>query len=244
VSNALITNPQNYTFTNNMGSKVYLLYHSFTCDNDHHPRSAFHKNKYTIDIKNFEEQIALSYNKNAIYSFDDGHVSLYELAFPLIDKYKVKSIAFISTKYIGQEHWLSASNIKELFKHGIDIGSHGVNHIRFTNISDCQVKKELINSKAYLEDLLGTPVNNFSFVGGFYDLRSIRIAKEVGYRYLYCSEPGIGINKKGLIRRVCILSKTNTMQFKKIIQEKIGIKNLLRYHMLYHFRTLKERILY
>lgn len=66
---------------------------------------------------------------------------------------------------------------------GHRIGSHSLHHPLLTTLSDAEVVKEVVDSKARLEDTLGVPVDGFRAPGYSIDYRGLVAAREAGYRY-------------------------------------------------------------
>jgi peptidoglycan/xylan/chitin deacetylase (PgdA/CDA1 family) len=64
-------------------------------------------------------------------TFDDGHKSLYDTAFPLLRKYNFTATAFITPAFIGNPNWAKWQEIEEISKSGIiEIQSHTLEHKR------------------------------------------------------------------------------------------------------------------
>ena len=70
------------------------------------------------------------------------------------------------------------------------IGSHSKSH-RFLNaLPEIEIYSELKTSKEILEEIVGYTVDSISIPNGAVDRRVLRIAAEVGYRYIFTSAPG------------------------------------------------------
>ncbi len=67
----------------------------------------------------------------------------------------------------------------------VTIGAHTESHPHLTRCDDEQLMSELVQSRAYLERLLGHPVETFSYPYGAYDRRVIEAVCEAGYRYAF-----------------------------------------------------------
>ena len=71
------------------------------------------------------------------------------------------------------------------------IGSHTTSHPYLTQISPQEKKKEISDSKAYLEKLTGKPVTALAYPYGDYDASVIAVLKEAGYK------AGFAVNDRG-----------------------------------------------
>ena len=78
---------------------------------------------------------------------------------------------------------MDASEIAEISK-VCSVGSHGVTHRPLSRLSTGEIRSELHDSKRWLEDLAGYPVDTLSAPGGFLDSRVVRHALEAGYRLI------------------------------------------------------------
>jgi peptidoglycan/xylan/chitin deacetylase (PgdA/CDA1 family) len=64
----------------------------------------------------------------------------------------------------------------------IEIGAHTVTHPRLPTLAPPAQERELRQSKAELEAVVGRPVESFAYPHGAYDARTRAIAQEVGFR--------------------------------------------------------------
>ena len=72
-------------------------------------------------------------------------------------------------------------DILSLSRMGFEIGSHMVNHIDLTSLSDKELFFQLSESKNILSERIKQPVKIFSCHYGRVDKRVIDVAKESGY---------------------------------------------------------------
>jgi peptidoglycan/xylan/chitin deacetylase (PgdA/CDA1 family) len=107
------------------------------------------------------------------FTFDDGYFSTYDKAFPILEKYSYPATVFVITSAIGEPGYMTTEQILELADNGWEIGSHTVSHPDLTQLSDEQLKYELLVSQQYLENL-GLTVRNFSSPHGRYDKRVVK----------------------------------------------------------------------
>jgi peptidoglycan/xylan/chitin deacetylase (PgdA/CDA1 family) len=71
--------------------------------------------------------------------------------------------------------------IAELAEAGWEIGSHTCSHSRLTTLSDHEVRAELVDSKAEIEDRLGCPCRSLAYPYGDHDERVVRATHAAGY---------------------------------------------------------------
>jgi len=96
------------------------------------------------------------------FTFDDGYLSAYDTAYPILDKYDYKATAFIPTDFIGQDNRMTEHQIEMLSAYGWEIGSHTKSHTLLTTFSESEVIVELKDSQKVLKDITLSPVNGFA----------------------------------------------------------------------------------
>jgi peptidoglycan/xylan/chitin deacetylase (PgdA/CDA1 family) len=113
-------------------------------------------------------------------SWDDGHPLDLRTA-GLLAKYGLKGTFYVPTRY---SEWplMTKSQIVELDRMGMEIGSHTVNHAILPHLDERDARRELTDSRKSLEDLLGKPVPAFCFPKGRFNSRTCLLAREAGYK--------------------------------------------------------------
>jgi peptidoglycan/xylan/chitin deacetylase (PgdA/CDA1 family) len=86
---------------------------------------------------------------------------------------------------------LTRDQIAEMHRHGIVIGSHSLTHARLTDLSASQLRQEVTDSKAILEDLLGDEVTTFAYPSGAVNERVRNAVAEAGYRTAFTTADGV-----------------------------------------------------
>ncbi|GAH46569.1 unnamed protein product, partial [marine sediment metagenome] len=119
-------------------------------------------------------------------SWDDGTISDLKLA-ELLDKHGIEGTFYISRS--STHNLLQQEDIAAIDKK-FEIGAHTMNHPDLTRVSSPQVGKEIKDSKAYLEDLLGHPVSMFCYPYGKYNGDLKEIVKGHGFIGARTCEPG------------------------------------------------------
>ena len=116
-------------------------------------------------------------------SWDDGHKLDLKLA-KLLKKYGIKGTFYVSpnNREFKKEDLLTDAEIIQLSK-DFEIGAHTMTHPNLTKISKEEAYKEILDSKIYLERLLGKEVKSFCYPGGYYDKRIEKLVSKSGFNF-------------------------------------------------------------
>ena len=97
----------------------------------------------------------------------------------------------------------------------IEIGAHGYNHISLSNTNLNETKNEILNSKKYIEDIVGRKVKYFSYPYGDFNSNCEGLMNELGFTAAFTSNIGnLSINSnKFFLNRTDILSYDDLTSF-------------------------------
>jgi peptidoglycan/xylan/chitin deacetylase (PgdA/CDA1 family) len=119
--------------------------------------------------------------KTAVITFDDGYVSFYNRAWPILKEYGFPATVYVITNFVVIPNYMSWDQITSVQKAGIEIGSHTLSHPSLITLDPNQMAKEIRGSKEILESTLGVPIQSFCYPGGDYNQQVVQIVKEAGY---------------------------------------------------------------
>jgi peptidoglycan/xylan/chitin deacetylase (PgdA/CDA1 family) len=105
--------------------------------------------------------------------FDDGGVSTYTEAKPILDRYGYKASMSIVTDFIGEPKFMTLEQIQSLAASGWEVVSHGITHDDLTRMSSAAWHDEMARSKKILEGF-GFTVRSFVVPYGAYNADIIR----------------------------------------------------------------------
>jgi len=116
-----------------------------------------------------------------VITFDDGYGSVYEHAFPVLQRHGLCATLFLTTgngvsarngrllpSFNGRV-MLSWAQIREMHSAGNTFGAHTLTHPDLTRLSPAQVRSEVCGSKKIIEDALGVAVASFAYPYGRHD---------------------------------------------------------------------------
>ena len=113
-------------------------------------------------------------------SWDDGRKGDMQLA-ALLDRYGAVGTFYVSPPSTHDHPALSDADIKALSARH-EIGAHSVTHPKLTRLSSNDARRELTESKRWIEGITGKPCAMFCYPYGDENAATRLLAKEAGYR--------------------------------------------------------------
>ncbi|GAB4505424.1 MAG: hypothetical protein Fur0043_24190 [Anaerolineales bacterium] len=101
-----------------------------------------------------------------IITFDDGDLSVYTTAFPIMQKYGLTGVVYIVGNYMNTDGYLSAEQIKELAAAGWEVGSHSRSHRELPKLPPEVQREEIVQARIDLQEATGSPVTTFAYPFG------------------------------------------------------------------------------
>lgn len=101
-----------------------------------------------------------------VITFDDGDISVYKTAFPIMQKYGLTGVVYIVGNYMGTDGYMSADQIKELVAAGWEVGSHSRSHRDLTSLEPDIQRVEIVDARKELQKATGSPVLTFAYPFG------------------------------------------------------------------------------
>jgi peptidoglycan/xylan/chitin deacetylase (PgdA/CDA1 family) len=122
-----------------------------------------------------------------VITFDDGHLSVYENAFPVMQEHGFPGVAYIVATWLKADGFMGVKELKEMMEAGWEVGSHSSTHTDISKDTSL-INYEVLQSKKILEEALSTPIHTFAYpFGAFKQLIGDRV-----YRYGYIGGMGLG----------------------------------------------------
>lgn len=148
-------------------------------------------------------------------TFDDGYRSVFNHALPVLKRFGFRATVYVVPGYcleggttsgdiMRDEELLGPDELATLASEGWTVGSHSMTHRRLSSCKPEEVMHELVESQQRLTDLLGKPVDHFSFPHGDWTAELVTQVKRAGYRSGATSREGtnrVG-NSPWLLRRI------------------------------------------
>ncbi len=195
-----------------------------------------------VDPKKFENELKNSKSqRKVLLTIDDGFLSFYENAWPILKEEKIPFILFVSTREVGLFNYMTWEQIREISKEDfVEIGNHSHTHEYLVDESNDLIKKDIEKSISIFKKELGKNSSFFSYPFGEYSIEFKNIISSLGFKYAFGQHSGVidetknffelprfPINEKyGEIKRFKSLTKTLPFKYKEIFpNEKYLLQN-------------------
>ena len=195
-----------------------------------------------IHPKNFEKSLSeKKQQRKILFTVDDGLLSFYQNAWPILKKKKIPFILFVNTREVGSFNYMSWEQILELHRdENVEIGNHSHSHEYLVEEDPDFIKRDIVKSIKIFESKLGENSQFFSYPFGEYSLEFKEIIKSLNFKYAFGQHSGVidetkdfyelpryPINEKyGEIKRFKSLTKTLPFKYKNITpDEKYLLQN-------------------
>lgn len=156
-----------------------------------------------------------------VATFDDGHRSFLRAA----EEFAARG--FQATYFLTREFcrnrpdFLKDLEIRRLAELG-EVGGHGVTHRPISLLSRVEARRELVESRQWLEDVTGREIRHMSAPGGYWNRASQRLAREAGYTLVGNSVPWWNrpetVARSGQVRRVALRTQFGPEVFERILR--------------------------
>lgn len=139
--------------------------------------------------------------RSAVITIDDGWLSVYTDAYPVLKEFSYPFTLFLYQKYINvQGKSLSFAMIKEMQQHGATLGSHSVTHpypatVKAQKRRGAEAYTQYLNvefgeSKRFLEKNFDQTITTYAYPGGYHTDEMLPIAANLGYTAQFTVIPG------------------------------------------------------
>ena len=185
-----------------------------------------------VDPRDFRQKLSESKRERKIlFTVDDGLLSFYKNAWPILRERKIPFILFVNTREVGSYNYMNWDQIIEISNSDIvEIGNHSHSHEYLVDESPELIKEDILKSIEIFEKKLGKNSEFFSYPFGEYSLEFKKIIKDLGFKYAFGQHSGVidetkdlwelprfPINEKyGEINRFKTLMKTLPFKYKNI----------------------------
>lgn len=154
---------------------------------------------FNISIKSFEKLIVFIKEHHVIrledwkddnnffaITFDDVMDNFYYNSFPILQKHHCPFTIFVSLSLLDKPGYITTNQLKEVAASPLcTVGSHGILHTPFAELSNRDFKNNLKDSQKRLSDILKRKIELFAFPYGSYYACGFRRKHIVNKYYRY-----------------------------------------------------------
>lgn len=135
-------------------------------------------------------------------TFDDGYADTAEMAAPVLRRHGMASTVFVVTDAVGDvNRWdvggelfgrrlLSWDGVRDLAGTGMAVGAHSISHPLLTELDAEAVERQAAESRARLEEAIGSPIAHFAYPSGRTSPEVSEIIRRVGFESACGIRPG------------------------------------------------------
>lgn len=169
-----------------------------------------------VDNYSLRENGSASLSQGAVsLNFDDGWLSSYEQAYPLLQKSGLKATYYIFTDALNDpSQYMAIGQVAQLQAAGNEIGCHSKSHADLTQISPSQLSDEINGAKTYLASQ-GILTTTFAYPYGSYSATVQDAIKQAGFSAARSSNTGYNSKGSGAYN-LSIQSVENTTTLEQI----------------------------
>jgi peptidoglycan/xylan/chitin deacetylase (PgdA/CDA1 family) len=153
------------------------------------PSVASAERRYWVKERAFDAILdVLTGTPNVEITFDDGNASDVEIGLAALRDRGLGATFFVVAGRLGQPGYLDTGAVRELVKDGMTIGTHGMDHRPWRGLSTSDRHRELIEARAVLAEVAGSPVDQAAVPMGAYDRRLLAELRRLGYAAVHTSD--------------------------------------------------------
>lgn len=144
----------------------------------------------TAFFRELADLLASPEARHILITFDDGNLSDLEIAAPILAEKGLHARIFVLTGRLQSAGYLAPGHLRELQQMGFTIGSHGVDHVNWAEQSPQDLTHETAQSRAQLQDITSTEVDEAAIPFGSYNKSVLKAIKAAGYSVAWTSDGG------------------------------------------------------
>jgi peptidoglycan/xylan/chitin deacetylase (PgdA/CDA1 family) len=216
-------------------SCVFLMYHEIELPGRPLCQSEPGYVRYILPLETFRRQMAwikesgwrglnvgeaLRYpaEPGVCITFDDGCETDLIAAAPVLRELGFNATFYLTAGFLGTPGYLDAGQVRDLDTQGFQIGCHSMTHPYLSDLTEPELKREVVDAKLQIEAIVGHPIEHFSCPGGRYDQRTLEMARKSGFATVansqfYANSPGATPYELG---RIAILRDLTIEEFRAV----------------------------
>lgn len=127
-------------------------------------------------------------------TFDDGYRNNLQYALPVLQACGFTATCYVMSQLLGKTNsWdiengveqadlMTADQIRQWVRGGMEIGAHTQTHCKLPELSDADAARQIGACRAELSAIVGEPVEHFCYPYGLYEERHAAMVRAAGYQ--------------------------------------------------------------
>ncbi len=128
--------------------------------------------------------------KPIVISVDDGYVDDVTRILPALQRFHMIATFFVITGRMTEPGFLTAEQIRQLDRAGMDVGDHTAHHVDLRLLTPSELRAETAGSRRVLERVLGHPVYFFAYPFGDYNADVLAAVRAAGFTMAFTTAAG------------------------------------------------------
>lgn len=129
--------------------------------------------------------------KPIVLTFDDGYADNYHEMLPILEARGMTAVVYVITNQLGKAGYLTFDELKDMQQRGIEIGSHTSDHLPLTELDETFKRRQVRESKIYLEWSGLEPISSLSYPNGAFNAEIEELLREENYLTAVTGEVGL-----------------------------------------------------
>lgn len=135
-------------------------------------------------------------------TFDDGNLSDAAIALPALSARGLRATFFVCAGRIGHPDYLDAAALQDLLGAGMQVGSHGWDHVDWRRCDDAALRRETRGALDRIAEVTGRAVDRVGIPFGSYDRRVLAWLRQCEAQTVYTSDRGHASDNAWLVPRL------------------------------------------
>jgi peptidoglycan/xylan/chitin deacetylase (PgdA/CDA1 family) len=158
--------------------------------------------------------------RSVVITFDDGWISQYRHAVPVLRRFGYTATFFVFTNPIGKDdRFMTWDQLRELSAEGMTIGSHSWTHPMIASVHDPNaLRREVDGSRVDLEKRLDQPIAFFAYPFGRSTPDAEAAVRAAGYSAARAFPGGAWNSRDDLWHLRSVMATDNLAQFRRDVE--------------------------
>jgi peptidoglycan/xylan/chitin deacetylase (PgdA/CDA1 family) len=116
-----------------------------------------------------------------VISFDDGYLSQYTHAFPILARHHWPAVLNMEVNFLRPDGGLRPWRVRKLLAAGWELDAHTLTHPDLTTVGAAELRRQVAGSRTALRRLFHVPVDFFCYPAGRYDWNVVAEVRRAGF---------------------------------------------------------------